>query len=199
MMKNLFLTIIAFVIGFAVFAQQPENPGFELWEDVGLNEDEPVDWSSLKTSDNSSTNIFAPYVWEKSTDAHSGTYSVKLENGSVLGIVAAGTVTNGRIHAELSGTGWAYTDPTDARWNNPLTTKPDSIVVWAKNSPAGADVAQVKALLHTGSAKIPDPAQANYIAEALITIPDATSTWTRFSAPFNYYNGNDPEYILNSL
>ncbi|MCD4682737.1 MAG: hypothetical protein K8R86_05610, partial [Bacteroidales bacterium] len=124
-MKNLFLTIIAFVIGIAVFAQQPENAGFELWEDVGLATDEPVDWSSIKTSDNSIANSFAPYVWDQSTDAHSGTYSVQLINGSVLGIVAAGTVTNGRIHAELSGVGWAYTDPADARWNTPLTVKPD--------------------------------------------------------------------------
>ena len=196
MMKNLFLTIIAFVIGIAVFAQQPENAGFELWEDVGLATDEPVDWSSIKTSDNSIANSFAPYVWDQSTDAHSGTYSVQLINGSVLGIVAAGTVTNGRIHAELSGVGWAYTDPADARWNTPLTVKPDSIVFWAKHSPAGADNAQVKALLHTGSAKIPDAAQTNYIAWAEYYIPDATPTWTRFSAPFNYYNGNEPEYIL---
>ncbi len=196
-MKKLLFTIAGFMLVLGATAQQPENPGFESWEDVGLNRPEPVDWSSIKTSDGGSwVNGLAPYVWDQSTDAHSGTYSVKLTNGSVVGIIAAGTVTNGRIHAELSGTGWAYTDPADSRWNTPLTVKPDSVVVWAKHAPAGADVAQVKALLHTGSAKIPDDTQTNYVAEAEIFIPDATPNWTRFSAPFNYFNNTQPEYIL---
>ncbi len=50
--------------------------------------------------------------------------------------------------------------------------------------------------MHTGDAKIPDATQTNYIAEAFIEIPNSVSTWTRFSAPFDYYNTNDPEYIL---
>ncbi len=35
---------------------QLQNLGFELWEDVGLNINEPVDWSSIKTFDNSFLN-----------------------------------------------------------------------------------------------------------------------------------------------
>jgi len=198
-MKNLFLTIVALFIGFAVFAQQPENYSFEDWEDVGLDRPEPINWSSIKTSDGGSwINGLAPYVWDQSTDAHTGTYSVKLITKNTLIGPAPGTVTNGRIHATLSE-GWAFTDPADSRWNTPLTLKPDSIVFWAKHSPAGADNAQVKALLHTGSAKIPDAAQTNYIAWAEYYIPDATPTWTRFSAPFTYYNDNEPEYILMVL
>jgi len=198
MIKNILSLIIASIISIvALGQQQPENPGFENWEDVGLNIPEPIDWSSIKTSDGGSfLNGMAPYVWEQSTDAHTGTYSVKLINGSVIGIVAAGTVTNGRIHAEMSGTGWAYTIPADAQWNTPFTQKPDSIAVWLKHAPAGSDAAQVKALLHTGSAKIPDATSTNYIAMAEINVPATTPTWTRFSAPFNYLNSNDPEYIL---
>ena len=198
MSKFLIITIAGvFMAIWSYGQQQPENPGFETWENVGLDRPEPVDWSSIKTSDGGSfVNGFAPYVWDQSTDAHTGSYSVKLETGTVLGINAPGTVTNGRIHATLAGEGWAFTVPTDPQWNTPLTQKPDSVAIWLKYSPAGNDVAQVKALLHTGTAKIPDVNSANYVALAEIYVPDATATWTRFSAPFTYFNSTDPEYIL---
>ena len=65
--KSLF-TFVALFISLSLIAQQPENPGFELWEDVGLDNPEPVDWSSIKTSDGGSlVNAFAPYVWDQST------------------------------------------------------------------------------------------------------------------------------------
>jgi hypothetical protein len=197
-MKKIVLTVSLSMICFAfAYSQQPENPGFEFWENVGLNVPEPVDWSSIKTSDGGSfINGLAPYVWDQSTDAHTGNYSVRLYNNSALGIVASGMVTNGRVHAELSGTGWAFTDPANSQWNTPLTLKPDSVAVWIKYTPAGSDVAQVKALLHTGSAKIPDAAQTNWIAMAEIDIPETLTTWTRVSAPFHYFNSNTPEYVL---
>ncbi len=196
-MKKLLFTFVALALLNAAFSQQPENPGFETWENVGLNEDEPVDWSSIKTSDNSTLNGFAPYVWEKSTDSHSGTYSVKLFNVSTWGIVATGTITNGRVHSDLNpDNAYVYTDVNDNHWNTPLTKKPDSVVVWARFNKQGNDTAALKALLHTGSAHIPDPTYTNWVSIAQINIPNQTNTWTRFSAPFTYLNGDTPEYIL---
>jgi hypothetical protein len=201
MKKILSLGLFSIAIFTTAFTQQqPENPGFESWETIsGLTVQEPVNWSSIKTSDGGSViNQLAPYVWDKSTDAHTGTYSVKLFNvtAPIGGIIVSGIVTNGRIHAELSGTGWAFTDTGDERWRTALTQKPDSVVIWAKYITVGGDVAQVKALLHTGSAKIPDAAQTNWISLAQIDIANATPTWTRFSAPFNYFNSTTPQYIL---
>lgn len=183
----------------AISQQQPENPGFENWENVGLDEDEPVDWSSIKTSDGGSLiNSFAPYVWEQSTDAHTGAYSVKLTNiyVSIASTVATGTVTNGRIHAEFSGTGWAYTNSGDSQWHTPFNQKPDSVVVWAKFSPVGNDTAAVKALLHTGDAQIPQADMSTWVSLAQINIPGEVTTWTRFSAPFEYFSEDTPQYIL---
>ena len=197
MTTKFILTFLSFIITISLFSQQqPENPGFENWEDVGLNEDEPVDWSSIKTADQ--LGGFAPYVWAKSTDAHTGSYSVKLYNENAFGgIVAAGTLTNGRVHADFNpDNGYVFTNTSDSQWNTPLTQKPDSVVIWAKFSPLGGDTAAVKALLHTGFAKIPDPTFSNWISLAQINIPDETTTWTRFSAPFNYFNSTTPEYVL---
>jgi hypothetical protein len=199
MMKKILSVLFSIAISISAYSQQqPENAGFENWETIsGLTTQEPVDWSSIKTSDNSGINPLAPYVWDKSTDSHSGIYSVKLENkNTFVGIVAAGLMTNGRVHAEITGNGWVFTDINNSQWNTPLTQKPDSIVVWAKFTSVSGDVAQARALLHTGSAKTPDAAQTNWIATAQIDIPTSVSTWTRFSAPFTYLNSNTPQYIL---
>lgn len=200
MIKKLLFAIFAIIFSItAISQQQPENPGFENWEDVGLAEDEPVDWSSIKTSDGGGLiNLFAPIVWEQSTDAHSGAYSVRLHNVyvAIADKIATGTVTNGRIHAETSGTGFAYTDSGDNQWHTPFNQKPDSVVVWAKFSPAGSDTAAVKALLHTGYAQIPQADMSTWVSLAQINITNETTTWTRFSAPFNYFSGDTPEYIL---
>jgi hypothetical protein len=197
-MKKLTLNVLAVFIAFAGFTQvQPENAGFETWEDVGLDSDEPVEWSSIKTSDNSFLNGLAPYVWDQSTDAHSGNYSIKLFNAPILTTVAAGTVTNGQVHADFNpDNAYVFTNADDPDWNTPYTLKPDSIAVWAKYFPQGGDVAQLKAVLHTGYAKIPDVAQSNWLALAQIDISGETSVWTRFSAPFNYFSSIEPEYIL---
>ncbi len=196
---HLLIVLFVFAIVSISFGQQtqPQNPGFEFWEDVGLETDEPVDWSSIKTSDNSFLNGLAPYVWDKSTDAHTGNYSVKLFSAPILTFVAAGALTNGRVHADINpDLGYMFTDVNDERWNTPIDRKPDSVAVWIKHFPQGNDTAQVKALLHTGTAKLPDPTMSNWVGLALINVPDQTSDWTRFSAPFEYFNGDDPEYIL---
>lgn len=200
MIKKLLFAIFAMTYTFtAISQQQPQNPSFEDWEDVSLDVPEPENWSSIKTAD--ALGGFAPYVWDQSTDAHTGTYSVKVYNeDTFVGIVAAGTMTNGRIHAEISGTGWAFTNPADSRWNTPLTQKPDSIAVWAKFTKVGSDVAQVKAVIHEdGEAKIADEDSTYYIGVSTISIPESVATWTRFSAPFTYLNELDPVYVLMVL
>ena len=102
---------------------QPQNPSFEDWEDVGLSVDEPVNWSSIKTSDKTVTNPLAPVVWDISTEAHTGSFSLKLYNVETLGsIVASGTIANGRIHAEFDPeAAYTFTDISDSRWNTPCT------------------------------------------------------------------------------
>ena len=96
MMKSLHI-IFALLIINGTLSQQLENSGFEQWENVGTGEEEPLSWSSTKTSDNSSLNGLAPQVISRSTDAHTGTYAAKLVNKNVpfVNIVANGILTNG--------------------------------------------------------------------------------------------------------
>jgi hypothetical protein len=183
--------------------QQPENPGFELWEEIGYGADtlEPVNWSSLKTSDGGDIiNDVIPVVWERSTDSHSGMYSIKLINMPILTMIAPGTLTNGRVHATLPPSdAYVYTIDTVPDWNSPFTDKPDSLNIWAKFFPQGMDVAHVIAILHTDTAKVADSLQTNWVAVASIDIENQVDGWTKFSTPFVYLNEDTPEYILFAI
>lgn len=183
--------------------QQIENPGFELWEEYGYGPDtlEPVNWNSLRTSDGGDLiNGVIPVTLERSTDAHTGMYSVKLENDTILGMVAPGTMTNGRVHATLPPSdAYVYTIDTMPEFSTPFTDLPDSLKVWAKYFPQGGDIGRIVAILHSDTAKIADPLQTNWIAVANIDLTEETTEWTEFEVPFVYLNSNTPEYLLFAI
>lgn len=199
MKKILLFNMMACFIAVNLFGQQVQNPGFEDWENAGTVLDEPVNWSSIKTSDGGDLiNNFAPVVWGQSTDAHTGNYSIELTNVQTI-VVATGILTNGRVHAEIDPSASnAYTNPDDERWHTVFTAKPDSLAIWAKYTPQGTDTAQVKVLLHTGAGSLPPSPEnmANWVAFAQINITGTISTWTRFIVPFTYMSSADPQYIL---
>ena len=86
-------------------------------------------------------------VWGQSTDAHSGSYSLEMTNVTTFGIVANGTVTNGRIHADFNPSlGYVFTDQTDDTWNQSFSDTPDSLVGWYKYNPTGSDKGKVEAI-----------------------------------------------------
>lgn len=201
MKKNLLFGFLAFIFSIGLSAQQFQNASFENWEDAGTVKDEPVDWSSIKTSDAGDfVNNAAPVVWWQSDDARTGNYSIELQNILTLGtIIATGTITSGRIHASFTiADSYSYTDPEDERWNSPLTLRPDSVALWVKYWPQGNDTARCQFALHTGEGSIPPTAanEANRIAYAEINVTETIDEWTRVSAPFTYFNENAPEYVL---
>lgn len=183
-------------------AQQLENSGFEQWENVGTGEEEPLSWSSTKTSDNSSLNALAPQVISRTTDAHTGTYAAKLINKNVpfVNIVANGIVTNGIIHTTTNPQdSYVYTDVNSSDHSQPFTSYPDSIVGWYKYVPQGNDVGNIQALLHSSYGQLPIDASTSVIALAEFDF-SSNSNWTRFSTPFNYYPTiNNPAYILCNI
>ncbi|CAG5080174.1 PCMD domain-containing protein [Parvicella tangerina] len=203
MKKHLFYLFTLAMIGSNVAQQQFENAGFETWENDSGPYIEPTDWSSIKTSDNSFLNSSAPQVQDRSTDAHTGSYSLYVENKSAFGIVANGIVSNGRIHADVNPeNGYVFTDGSDAQWNTPFTSRPDSLVGWYKYTPSGGDHGKVDVILHTGSSfDFPDDENGpNQVGRARFNMPNATiGSWTRFSVPFHYNTSSSPAYILAVL
>jgi hypothetical protein len=208
-MKNILMAFVAIVsfLNITRAQNQLENPGFEEWEDVLIGATdtirEPLNWSSLKTSDDVNLNPLAPVVCKRSNQAHTGSYSVQLTNILTL-LVANGTVTNGRVHPNLlTSLAYMYTDTIDERWNTPFTGRPDSITGWFKYLPQPSDTLEVLAVLHRGYGKQPDANYLNnWIAQAHFRSGiNSGSQWVRFSAPFIYFSDQTPQYalvILNS-
>lgn len=202
MRKNILVfAFFAFITQIHFAQQQLENPGFETWDGSGATL-EPVDWSSLKTSNSSTLAQLAPQVLFQDNGREGG-FSAKLENKSALGIVANGILTNGRVHADTNpNNGYVYTDANDGKWNTPFTSRPDSIVGWYKFQPAtsgaNTDKGKVEVFLHkTANGQNPVGSTAdNMVGKARFDMATAASEWTRFSAGFNYASTDNPEYIL---
>lgn len=203
-MRKLFFALLIFILamGSARAQHQLENPGFESWEDVLVGGSdtirEPAEWSSLKTSDDNTLTPLAPVVCKRSSEAHSGNYSVKLTNVLTL-LVANGTVTNGRVHPNLNTSlAYMYSDTLDSKWHTPFTSKPDSFAGWFKYIPQSGDQLEIRVILHQGVGKQPDnDSLNNWIAQAHFKSPLNTgSQWLRFSTPFTYYNDKTPQYVL---
>jgi hypothetical protein len=202
-MKKLLLFSFATIFGALISTAQTqlENPGFEgAWENVTGTEDEPVQWSSLKTADALAS--LAPVVaFQESSSPHSGIRCIRLENVSSFGVVANGLLTNGRVHADFDPElGYVYTIPASPEWNTPFTDRPDSLVGWFKYAPQGSDKGKVEVLIHDNSqtGKLPETTapQPNWVGKARYNVTAAAGSWTRFSVPFGYFNTNTPTHIL---
>ena len=199
-MKNLIVALFL-LISYPIIAQIIENPGFENWETTSGPNEEPDDWSSIQTGTPDNLAGVAPQVMFKSTDAHTGDFSLRLKNAFVFGIIANGVATNGRallnFDPQLAN---IHTDQSDSKWYTICETRPDSIVGYYKYSPNEDDVTVIQALLHTGDGAMPDSDSLSWIGLAKFTsLNEEITEWTRFSAPFEYFDEGNPDYILLNI
>lgn len=202
-MKSLLciLIFILIVIPVSFYGQEIENQGFENWEDIGTGLIEPVEWSTIKTSEDTVISSLAPLTYERSNDAHTGAYSLKLYNVQVFAnLVATGAITNGRFHAEFNlDSSYSFTQQDDSRWHTAFTGRPDSLTGWFKFFPRLNDAAQFKVILHVDDCKLPENGTfPNWVGMAVYVTPNGVTydEWTRFAVPFTYFNDNIPEYEL---
>ena len=209
-LRSLFIVAtVFFLLPAGVFAQaQLENAGFEEWDTLAYDPDnnilivEPVKWSSLKTADNLAE--LAPDVCFLSEDAHSGNYSVHLQNKSSFGTVANGLVTSGRVHAEVEKEkAYTFTDLENWEWHMRLSGRPDSIAGWFKYTSADGDFGTFDFILHTGYFRKPARPEdsTRMVGSAYFETPASDVTeWTRFCVPFHYFKEDTrPEYILVTI
>ncbi|MCR4995146.1 MAG: calycin-like domain-containing protein [Bacteroidales bacterium] len=206
-MKKWTTLLLAFACTTVTHAQlQVQNGGFELWENEDQATIEPAHWNSFKTASGALNRMGSQQV-EKSTDAHSGSYAVRIFSRSVFGVVAQGNLTTGRINMGTTNatdaTGnYNYTDTSDDNFNQPITGFPDAMSVWVKASCQynGA----VNCTLHT-EGYFQDPAAnditAKVVAKADNSAVPSTDTWQQITIPFlyNLTDGTRPAYALITL
>jgi hypothetical protein len=206
-MRTLLFTItLAVAAGWSVTSgtafgqQQISNGGFEAWEEIRSGVEEPVSWNSIKNTDGSGMNkSLAPTVWERSETAHSGKYSVRITNKSVIGMVANGMLTNCAIHGEKDKTkSYVYTDPSKPGFYAPFVSRPDSVTGWYIYTPEENDSAMVVLLLHDGKVTLPGKnTKSNWVGGVKIMLgATPPGTWKRFSAPIPYFKGSSPKYMI---
>lgn len=169
--------------------QQPNNPGFENWDNVGNDTEEPVSFNSMMTGDlctfcqaGASQRVF-----RDGSDYHGGSYSVRIESTSAVGITVNGTLTTGRVIAPSTTASEGYTQTlrNNADFNHAFTDEPDSLVFWAKyNLTDNSDSASVAAILHDDfDMRDPGGDNAHVIATARKVFQTA-GVWERISVPF---------------
>lgn len=210
-MKKIFTFVLALATSGSMFAQtQIGNGNLESWENVDGGV-EPVNWNSFLTAGGSMTS-FAADQMEMAIEARpgsAGTKSALINSRSVIGIVANGNLTLGRINmgstSPTNANNHNRTVRGDANFSEAFTLKPDSIVFWAKYIPNGHNGnARMKATIHNDNDYI-DPENAasagyvvgtavlNYASHKVNNVPQ----WKRYSVPFNYTSTtNIPAYIL---
>ena len=185
--------------------QQLPNNGFESWTDAL-----PTNYYDNKKGN--STAQLGPSTASKSTDAHSGSFSVLVETKDFVLAKVNGNLTSGYVNAPSTNKAEGYIGTNEHGNSNNVrridfTSRPDSLVGWFKYTPANDadEKGKVNVVLHKGHFYDPetpvngnhDNLSANRIGTAtFITENQTYSSWTRFSVPFTYVSSDNPEYIL---
>lgn len=183
-MKNL-LIIGAISVSALANAQSVPNGGFETWTNNGFYED-PNEWTSL----NMLGILFGveTTVVSKSTDAHTGTYSAKVEtiaadldgNGdddTLPGSMYLGTL-DFMSETATNGAAFAY--------------RPDSLTGFFKYAPVNGDMWAVQVTLTKWNAA---NQSADVIGTAEFVGMGAESAFTRFSTDIEYLMPDMPDSV----
>lgn len=198
---------------------QFENCDFESWSDFGNGNrfNEPIHWHSGMSATGTYSGFLSQQMEPSSQvrPGSSGTTSVRLWPKSILGITANGNLTNGRMNAgSMSPSGkdnYNYTQRSDNRYNTPITSVPDSLVVWICFRSSSPDQhAMIQAVIH-GDADFRLIANGTVapadkqVATAALSVnrtgeAGGSYAWRRVSIPF-VKDGpcNDPRYILFTI
>ena len=200
--------IIVFVLNIffiqILFGQvyQLPNGGFESWD----NNSVPVGWHSFNTADGSWASFASNHHSKESgRTGSSGQYCLKIYSTSVMGVIANGNMTTGRIHAgsttPSSSDNYNYSGRSDG-YAQVFNGTPDSMYVWTKMTAASSSTqATMRAYIH-GNTDFIDPNHCNtaslYKGHAHVVV-NPHSTWTQQKAAFIYDGTSSVNYILITL
>lgn len=184
---------------------QLNNSGFELWEGTG-DALHPIGWNTMNTADGT-------YAWaadkgqvEPSSDIRKnsrGKKSIRIYARSILGVIANGNITTGRVHTgSMRAASMDNNNCTRTRekgFHHAFSGKPDSLTVWVKSDCIDpTQNSYIHALIHDEFDYCEPPTEEckeHLVAEALIYF--TRGQWKRASVAFRYSSSQkQPEYIL---
>ncbi len=166
--------------------QQIPSGDFENWTTPpGAQYQEPTGgwWTTL----NALRSLTAPVTVEKSTDAHSGTYSAKLTTATWGTLLLPGLLVSGVFDIQ---------NPRFLLQGQPFTDRPDAFQGWYKYVPVNGDSAGIAALLTHWNA---GANRRDTLATAAVVVTGTQSSWTSFDLPFIYLQSGTPDSIIVAL
>ena len=227
-MKQKVLSIFALLLMAATGATaqtvpQVPNGDFETWTYDGENL--PNNWNSYSTGEGSYLSMFGKGSVKRSNDVRPGSagqYSCDIVSGSVMGIVAVGNLTSGRIVLGSTSAGNAanynYSDRDGSNTKNEVvnpcamrfTGKPKAVKVWVKFTQGTTQktykYAKFSAIIHSDAdyKAYNDASHDNDANKALVVasavkddIESNGGVWQELTIPFVYTeNAVEPAYIL---
>lgn len=141
-MKKTFLIVLFLCIFNYVFSQSVEyvrvrNGGFETWNNEDNSDIEPDYWHTITSATGKYAGFVTKQVFKstKTRPGSDGKYSVLLRPRSILGVLANGNLTCGRINASSMKTknhedNYNYTQRSNPNFCMTVNAVPDSIVAW---------------------------------------------------------------------
>jgi hypothetical protein len=208
-MKKQLLSILLVGTSLSSWSQvQIANSNFELWETVASGE-EPTNWNSFLSA-GGSLSWAATDQCESSTDVRpgtTGTKSLRIFSNSVLGVIANGNCTVGKINmgsaSPSNASNYNSSIIADANFSEAIDVQPDSVVFWAKFTPASGnttDSARIATIIHDNY-EFRDPSDANslphIVGTAIRNFAKTDGNWVRMAVPFTYSGpASTPAFIL---
>lgn len=193
--KLLFVTL--FISGATFGQQQIGNGDMEGWDNLGSSTEEPTNWSSFKTASGGMAWAASQQV-SRSTSVRAGAtgaYCARIWSNSVLGIVANGNLTLGRVNMGSSTASdpanYNYSQTSDANFSEALTDAPDSLVFWVKYTASASQEARVSGALHDDfdykdGFNVDAASESHKVAEISYNFAPTNGQWVRKSVPWAY-------------
>jgi hypothetical protein len=185
-MKKIYLFIFALMASLSAGAQALPNMDLELWTNAGNYEQPNGLWATANPIVNLLPGVI-PATTTKSSDAHGGSFSARMEskNWPIANILITGTLANGIFDAQS-------TNPATAlKRGTPFTARPTSFRGWYKYSPVNGDSCAVYAWLTKWNGAARDTIGIALLAN----YSQAVSAWTAFDLPFVYRSAAAPDSI----
>jgi hypothetical protein len=187
-MRNIIILITILCTAVPVFSQQDlPNSGFEEWQEVLNSKNELMFeaitgdfWDSL----NKLRLLGGPVTMEKTDDAHSGNYAVRLETKTFGTFKITGLIISGYFDSKA--------DPgKNMMEGKPFTGTPEKLISYLKAFPKEGDSSAIYINLTRWNGDKRDT-----IAEASIAIGEEISEYERFELALDYHlTGVQPDTI----
>lgn len=181
MKKSLFFTLTIACVFSSQAQNSIPNPSFENWTSKGLYK-VPTDWGSVNDK---SGGFVITAIQATGTDAHSGTYGIKLESKNA-GQLAPGIVATGTLTSNSSGGG-------GVTGGVPYSMRPDSFAGWYKYIPVGSDTAvlSVSFTKWNNATKMQEE-----VGTVKFTESKTITSYKRFAAKVNYTSSSTPDTMV---